>query len=234
MIEMKSKNLEYEQFLKLSNEWWDEEGQFKVLHQIKPLRMEYILKQFDKIKINKLQILDLGCGGGLICEPLARLGAGVTGVDFVENNIKIARKHAKQKKLKINYMFSDIEKIILNKKFDLIILFEILEHLEDWRGFLLNIYKNLKPGGKIIISTINRNIIAKYTAIHLAENLLKWIPKSTHDYQKFIKPSEIKYFAEIENLKFQNLTGLVFNPLEFKWRLSKNTTINYFCTLSKF
>ena len=230
---MKSKNKEYELFDSLSEEWWDEEGKFKVLHDIKPLRMQYILDQLKDRKISDLEILDIGCGGGLICEPLCRLGGKVTGIDFVKNNINVATAHSKLKKLKINYYCQDIENLKINKKYDLIIIFEVLEHLDDWKLFITKITKNLKLNGKIIISTINRNYLSKYTAIFLAENILKWIPKNTHDYKKFIKPDEIKNFAGKNNLFLKDLKGLVFNPIEFSWKMSKISPINYFCTLSK-
>lgn len=227
------KNTEYELFNKLSNEWWDEEGKFKVLHQIKPIRLDYIIKQFKKNDLINLNVLDVGCGGGLISEPLSRLGCKVTAIDFIEKNVEIAKERALLKKLKINYICGNVENIDFKNKFDLIIMFEILEHLEDWKKFLLKINKNLKLNGKIIISTINRNILAKYLAIYLAENLLNLIPKGTHSFEKFIKPNEIKNYAEKHSFAFENLKGLVFNPLNLSWKISNNININYFCTLKK-
>ncbi len=223
-------NFEHELFNKLSQEWWDENGKFKVLHQIRPLRIEYILEQIDNKKMNDLDVLDLGCGGGLVSESLSRLNANVTGVDFVKNNIEVAKQHALKKKLKINYIQDDIEKLKLSKKFDLIIMFEVLEHLNDWNSFLVKIKKNLKRNGIIIISTINRNILSKYLAIYFAENILKWVPKGTHNYKKFIKPSEIYYNMINNNFRLTNLSGLTFNLLDGNWKLSKNSNINYFCT----
>ena len=232
-MKSKIKNTEYEVFNKLSAEWWDENGKFKVLHQIRKIRIKYILNQLKNKKIKNLDILDLGCGGGLVCEPLSRLGANVTGIDFVKNNISVAKLHAKQKKLNITYINKDIEKLDLTKKFDLIILFEVLEHLEDWKKFLLKINNNLKSNGLIIISTINRTLISKYLAIYFAENILKWIPKGTHNYSKFIKPEEIKSSLENYDFKQKNIQGLVFNPLKYDWVLSNSTKINYFCTYTK-
>ena len=164
----------------------------KVLHQIRPIRIQYILNQLKDLDLKNTKILDLGCGGGLVSESLSRLGAKVTGIDFVANNINIARHHSIKSKLKIDYIHGDIEKIKMNKKFDLIIMFEILEHVNNWKKLLLKIDKNLKKDGKIIISTINRNLISKFTAIYLAESILKWIPKGTHRFEKFIKPKEIE------------------------------------------
>ena len=131
--------------------------------------------------IKKLEILDLGCGGGLVCESLAKLGCNVTGIDFVENNIKAAKLHASQNNLKINYYTQDIDGLSLKKKYDLIILFEVLEHIDNWDKTLLKIKKFLKKGGLIILSTINRNIVSNILAIKFAENVLRWVPKNTHD-----------------------------------------------------
>ena len=176
--------------------------------------------------------MDVGCGGGIICEPLARLGAKVTGIDFAPNNISAAKIHAKKNKLKINYINKDIEKSKLDEKFDIILMFEVLEHLDDWKKTIKNIKKNLNKNGMIIISTINRNLLSKLFAINLAENFLHWIPKGTHDYNKLIKPEELKKILLKEKFNFNNIKGLVFNPLNWEWKLSKNYMINYFCTAS--
>ena len=204
---------EYELFDNLSEEWWDENGKFKVLRQIRPIRIQYILNQLKALDLKNIKILDLGCGGGLVSESLSRLGAKVTGIDFVANNINIARHHSIKSKLKIDYIHGDIEKIKMNKKFDLIIMFEILEHVNNWKKLLLKIDKNLKKDGKIIISTINRNLISKFTAIYLAESILKWIPKGTHRFEKFIKPEEIEVCLKKNHYALENIKGLEFNPL---------------------
>ena len=224
---------EYELFDSLSAEWWDENGKFKVLHQIRPIRIQYILNQLKDLDLKNTKILDLGCGGGLVSESLSRLGAKVTGIDFVGNNINIAKHHSIKSKLKIDYIHGDIEKIKMNKKFDLIIMFEILEHVNNWKKLLLKIDKNLKKDGKIIISTINRNLISKFTAIYLAESILKWIPKGTHRFEKFIKPKEIEVCLKKNHYALENIKGLEFNPLNYSWMLSENTKVNYFCTFKK-
>ncbi len=229
----KIKNSEYELFDRLSAEWWDENGKFRILHQIRPIRIQYILDQLKGRNIEKLNILDVGCGGGLVSESLSKLGANVTGVDFVKKNIEIANNHSNKKKLKVKYLHADIEHLKIKSKFDVIVMFEILEHLVDWKKFILNIKNNLKKNGIIIISTINRNLISKMTAIYLAENLLNWIPKGTHSYDKFIQPEEIEKFMKSNNFKFNSIKGLVFNPIELNWKLSKNTNVNYFCTYYK-
>ena len=233
MIKSEIKKTEFDLFNKLSEEWWDENGKFKILHEIRPLRIKYILRQFKAKNIKNLEILDLGCGGGLVSESLARLEAKVTGVDFVGNNIKIAKKHAKSNNLKINYIKSDIEELNIKKKFDVVILFEILEHLDDWKFFLNKLNKVVKNNGLIIISTINKNFLSKFFAIKVAENILKWIPKNTHNYEKFIQPEELINIMEDNNSKLIDLSGMIFNPINFKWFLSKNTKINYFCTFKK-
>ncbi len=233
MMKSEIKKTEFDLFNKLSEEWWDENGKFKILHEIRPLRIKYILRQFKAKNIKNLEILDLGCGGGLVSESLARLDAKVTGVDFVGNNIKIAKKHAKSNNLEINYIKSDIEELNIKKKFDVVILFEILEHLDDWKFFLSKLNKVVKNNGLIIISTINKNSLSKFFAIKVAENILKWIPKNTHNYEKFIQPEKLINIMEDNNSKLIDLSGLVFNPISFKWILSKNTKINYFCTFKK-
>ena len=232
MMNIKSKNEEFAFFNQLSDEWWNENGKFKILHQIKSHRMSYILDQLDNRNITNLKILDVGCGGGIICEPLARLGAKVTGIDFAPNNIMAAKIHSKKNKLKINYLNKDIEKSKLDEKFDIILMFEVLEHLDNWKKTIKNIKKNLNKNGLIIISTINRNLLSKLFAINIAENILHWIPKGTHDYNKLIKPEELKKILLKEKFNFNNIKGLVFNPLNREWKLSKNYMINYFCTAS--
>jgi len=230
MMNIKSKNEEFTLFNQLSDEWWNENGKFKILHQIKRHRMTYILDQIGNRDIKNLKILDVGCGGGIICEPLARLGAKVTGIDFAPNNIRAAKIHSKKNKLKIKYIHKDVEKSKLYEKFDVILMFEVLEHLDDWKKTIKKIKKNLNTNGLIIISTINRNSLSKLFAIRIAENILKWIPKGTHDYYKLIKPEELKKTLTQENFHFKNIKGLVFDPLSGEWKLSKNYMINYFCT----
>jgi len=232
MMNIKSKNEEFAFFNQLSDEWWNENGKFKILHQIKSHRMSYILDQINNRNIRNLKVLDVGCGGGIICEPLARLGAKVTGIDFAPNNIIAAKIHSKKNKLKINYINKDIEKSKLDEKFDIILMFEVLEHLDNWKKTIKNIKKNLNKNGLIIISTINRNLLSKLFAINIAENILHWIPKGTHDYNKLIKPEELKKILLKEKFNFNNIKGLVFNPLNREWKLSKNYMINYFCTAS--
>ena len=243
MIKNTSKTSEFNHFATLANEWWDPYGKFKILHTLTPLRIRYIKsKLFDKTQpvknskkpLNKINILDLGCGGGLICEPLARLGANVTGIDFVEENINIAKKHAKSSNINIKYLHQDLNTFKLNKKYDAILILEVLEHMEDWKKFIMSIKNLLKPKGKIIISTINRNLLSKIFAIFVAENILKWVPKKTHIYEKLIKPEELTSFLNKNKISVIDITGLKFKPISAEWKLDKyNYRINYFCTAIK-
>jgi len=227
----RTKLSEFKHFNKLANEWWSESGKYKILHKIKPIRIKYILDHIGSKKTKNLKILDLGCGGGLICESLAKLGCSVTGVDFVKDNIKAAKLHASQNNLNINYYTQDIDDLSLKDRYDLIILFEVLEHIENWDKTLFKIKKFLKKDGLIFLSTINRNIVSNILAIKFAENILKWVPKKTHDYNKLITPDELEKALIKENFSILDFSGLVFNPLERKWRLSKdNKLVNYFCT----
>ena len=243
MIKKNNKKSEFSHFNDLSNEWWDINGKFKILHTLTPLRINYIK---NNIKLNAkresmphkslkdIEILDLGCGGGLICEPLARLGAKVTGVDFVKKNIIIAKKHAKISNLKINYINQNLSSIKINKKFDVVLMLEVIEHMNNWKSVIKKIIPLLKPKGKIILSTINKTLIAKFFAIFLAEEILKWVPKNTHDYNKLISLKELKLFLEKNKLKVTDTTGLIFNPILNECFLSKELTkINYFCSAKK-
>jgi len=231
MSKKKSKNQEYNNFASIAKEWWEPDGKFKILHKILPIRIEYILNKIDYNKIRSLEILDLGCGGGLTCEPLARLGASVTGIDFVKENIKIAKNHAIQSNLNISYIHNDLESISIKKKYDLILILEVLEHLDNWELLIKKIKKNLKPRGKIVFSTINKTQLAKITSIFIAEYILNWVPKNTHDYNKLIKPEDLIKVLKKNNFKIKNITGMNFNPLTQEWSLNKNFyPINYFCT----
>ena len=231
MSKKKSKNQEYDQFNEIAADWWNPRGKFKIIHKILPLRIQYILNNIGRKNLNNLEILDLGCGGGLTCEPLSRLGSKVTGLDFVEKNIKIAIDHASKSNLKINYIYGDLDSIVIKKKYDVILMLEVLEHLDNWEDIIRNIKKNLKPKGKIIISTINKTLMAKFFAIFMAENFLKWVPKQTHDYKKLIKPIDLKITLEKNNFKFIDLKGMNFNPLTREWKLSETYfDINFICT----
>ena len=243
MIKNTLKTSEFNHFETLADEWWDPDGKFKILHSLTPIRIKYIknklfekkqLIKFSKKSLSNFNILDLGCGGGLVCEPLARLGANITGIDFVKKNIIAAKKHAKKSNTNIEYLHQDINNLKLKKKYDAVLILEVLEHIEDWKKIIINVKKLLKPGGKIIISTINRNFFSKLFAIFIAENILNWIPKKTHTYSKLIKPEELRPFLNKNKINVIDVTGLIFNPLSGQWMLDKNNClINYFCTAIK-
>jgi len=227
---IKSKKSEFDHFSRLAREWWSKNGQFKTLHDIQPFRIKYIQGVLNKNKLNKTKILDIGCGGGLISEGVSKLGADVTGIDFVKENIKVAKMHAKKNNLNINYIVKDFEKEKITSKFDVIIIFEVLEHLNDWELFLKKIRLNLKKNGILIISTINKNLISKFFTLDIAENFLKWIPLNTHNYYKFIKPEELDFFLSTNNFKQIKFKGLTYDPIKLNWKLSESTKINYFCS----
>ena len=175
-------------------------------------------------------VLDVGCGGGLVSEGLSKIGATVTGIDFIKENIKVAKMHAKKNNLKINYFVKDFEKEKITSKYDVIIILEVLEHLKNWEEFIKKIKISLNRNGTLIISTINRNLVSKFLTLDIGENLLKLIPLNTHTFYKFIKPEELEQVLSsnsFENIKFK---GLTYNALKLKWELSENTKINYFCS----
>ncbi len=228
-MNFKLKKSEFDHFSDLASEWWLENGKFKILHQIQNIRIKYIQDVINKKKLHKIKILDLGCGGGLVSEGLSKLGANVTGIDFVKENINAAKIHAKKNNLKINYKTLNFENAKINSKFDVIVIFEVLEHLSNWESFIEKIRSNLNPNGILIMSTINRNLLSKILTIDLAEIYLKWIPTNTHTYHKFIKPKELEHILMKNNFKNINFKGLKYNPLKKQWALSKNTKVNYFC-----
>ena len=224
------KNIEFEHFSTLANEWWSKNGKFKILHDIQPIRIKYILETLNKNNLNNTKVLDVGCGGGLVSEGLSKIGATVTGIDFIKENINVAKMHAKKNNLKINYFVKDFEKEKITSKYDVIIILEVLEHLNNWEAFVKKIKLNLKKNGTLIISTINRNLVSKFLTLDIGENLLKLIPLNTHTFYKFIKPEELEQvlsFNNFENIKFK---GLTYDALKLSWKLSENTKINYFCS----
>ena len=191
---------EIEKFSKIANEWWDPEGKFKPLHKFNPIRIKYIkeniinsLKLKNKTKsLHGVNILDIGCGGGLLCEPMSRMGANVTGIDASDKNIKIAKLHSKKNKLNINYLCSTPEKLKVKKKFDVILNMEIVEHVEDIDLFLKSSSKLLKKNGLMFVATINKTLKSYIFAIVGAEYVLRWLPIGTHEWDKFVKPEDLK------------------------------------------
>ena len=226
---------EIEKFSKMAAEWWDPEGKFKPLHKFNPIRIKYIkdniiytfkLKSKEK-PLQKINILDIGCGGGLLSEPMARLGANVTGIDASDKNIKIAKLHAKKNKLNINYFCSSPEKLKTKKKFDVILNMEIIEHVEDINFFIKSCSKLLKKNGLMFVATLNKTLKSYVFAIIGAEYVLRWLPIGTHDWEKFVKPEDLKNILNKNNLKIEKIDGMNFDIFKDEWNISKDTSINY-------
>ena len=226
---------EIEKFSKMAAEWWDPEGKFKPLHKFNPIRIKYIKDNIIysfKLKskeqpLQKINILDIGCGGGLLSEPMARLGANVTGIDASDKNIKIAKLHAKKNKLNINYFCSSPEKLETKKKFDVILNMEIIEHVEDINFFIASCSKLLKKNGLMFVATLNKTLKSYVFAIIGAEYVLRWLPIGTHDWEKFVKPEDLKNILSKNNLKIEKIDGMNFDIFKDEWNISKDTSINY-------
>ena len=226
---------EIEKFSKMAAEWWNPEGKFKPLHKFNPIRIKYIkeniienFKLKNKSKpLSGVNILDIGCGGGLLSEPMSRLGANITGIDASDKNIKIAKLHATKNKLKINYLCSSPEKLKVKKKFDVILNMEIVEHVEDIDFFLKSCSKLLKKNGLMFVATINKTLKSYVFAIVGAEYILRWLPIGTHDWEKFVKPEELKKILMRYNLYINKLDGMNFNLIKDEWSVSKDLSVNY-------
>ncbi len=216
------------------NDWWNLQGNYKILHKINPLRIKFILEKFGK-RIEEKKILDIGCGGGLIASVLAEMNAKVTGIDENTENIKQAKDDAKKKLLKINYINNSLDTFFKKnkKKFDLILCLEVLEHVDDLENTLNKISKLMSKNSILILSTINRNIKSLIFAKICGEYILNWIPIGTHQFEKFIKPQEIDDLLKSKKMHLKEIVGMKFNPIQNKWFLSEDTDINYFMVFSK-
>jgi 2-polyprenyl-6-hydroxyphenyl methylase/3-demethylubiquinone-9 3-methyltransferase len=233
---------EIEKFSKLADEWWDINGKFKPLHMFNPTRIEYILDiSLSHFKIDKnkkfpftnLKILDIGCGGGLISEPMTRLGADITAIDASSKNINIAKIHAKKNNLNINYLNTSPESLETKNKFDIILNLEVVEHVENLDLYLKSCFNLLKPKGIMFTATLNRTLTSYIKAIVGAEYILKWLPIGTHDWNKFIKPEELEKKLTTLNFSITNLTGLSFNPIFQEWKRTNNLSVNYIIVAQK-
>jgi 2-polyprenyl-6-hydroxyphenyl methylase/3-demethylubiquinone-9 3-methyltransferase len=229
---------EIAKFEAIAAEWWDLEGKFKPLHMLNPTRLDYITQQiaseFDRdLKADKpfvgLRILDIGCGGGLLCEPMARLGATVVGADAAERNIPVAQVHAEQSGLEIDYRFTTAEAMAAaEEQFDIVLNMEVVEHVADPLSYLTACHDLLKPGGLHICSTINRNPKSFAMAIVGAEYVMRWLPKGTHEWNKFITPDELCNLMEKAGLNPVDRKGFKFNFLQFTWSISaSDLSVNY-------
>ncbi|RYE06531.1 MAG: bifunctional 2-polyprenyl-6-hydroxyphenol methylase/3-demethylubiquinol 3-O-methyltransferase UbiG [Rickettsiaceae bacterium] len=233
---------ELTKFDRSSGQWWNKEGEFKMLHQINPLRIKLIitstLQHFQITAsigkpLSNLDILDVGCGGGLISVPISKLGAKVTGIDASYKNIDAAMNYSKGLGLDINYLNSSVNALVQQKKlFDVVLCLEVIEHVADVEHFISDLCKLVKNDGLLIISTINRNIKSYLQVVLLAEYVLRWVPKHTHDYRKFLKPSELNNHLSKNQMVINELIGLKYNPIK-GWNLSSNVDANYFACVSK-
>jgi len=232
---------EIDKFSKMANEWWDPEGKFKPLHKFNPTRIKYIkeniinnFKLKNKSKpLSGIKILDIGCGGGLLSEPMSRMGANVTGIDASDKNIKIAKLHSKKNKLKINYLCSSPEKLKITKKFDVILNMEIVEHVEDIDFFLKSCSKLLKKNGLMFVATINKTLKSYIFAIVGAEYVLRWLPIGTHEWEKFVKPEDLKKILMKYDLSLNKLEGMNFNIIKDEWSISRDLSVNYIAKFVK-
>ncbi len=226
-----------DRFSAMAAGWWDPKGKFKPLHKFNPVRLRYIRKMASEhfgldqkadLPFKGLRFLDIGCGGGLLCEPMARLGASVIGADASEKNIEVAKIHAGQSGLDIDYRASTAEALQADgEKFDVILNMEVVEHVADVDLFLKSCADMVKPNGLMFIATINRTNKARALAIFMAENVLRWLPKGTHDYQKLVKPSEIDTALDGTGVSVFAKSGVFYNPLADEWRLSNDMDVNY-------
>ena len=223
---------EIDNFDSFAHEWWNKRGPYKLIHNLTPLRLEYIRSHLD---IKSLNILDIGCGGGILAEELTKNGAKVTGLDASKKTIRVARSHAKEKNYDINYIDISLEEHIkkVKKKYDAVICFELIEHVPDQLKLIQDISSICKKDGKLFMSTINRNIISFIFAKLMAEYILKIVPEGTHQYTKFVKPSELAKILEVSKYSIDDIKGIKLNPIDYKFSFSSITRINYFMTATK-
>lgn len=230
--------VEVYRFAKMSATWWDTQGPFRPLHQINPIRLQYIrdrlCRQFARdpnspTPLRGLRIADIGCGGGLLCEPLRRLGADVVGIDPSEQNVEIARLHAAESALEIDYVQATAEDLAAwGETFDVVLNMEVVEHVADVPAFLAACTQILRGADSaMVLATLNRTLKAYALAIVGAEYVLGWLPKGTHDWNRFLRPSELRARLAETGLKISDLTGLSYAPLAREWRLSSDLNVNY-------
>ena len=233
---------EIEKFSKLAKDWWNPSGKFKPLHLFNPVRIKFIKEKLishfyldpkDSEPLKNISILDIGCGGGLLCEPLKRLGATVTGIDASKANIEVAKLHSREMNLDINYMNCSPEKLQLNNKFNVILNMEVVEHVSDVDLFIQNCSKFCEKNGIMFVATINKNLKSYLFAILGAEYILRWLPIGTHDWEKFLTPDELQIIAKKNNFVADEVIGMKFNLLSNKWQTSKDSSVNYISTFLK-
>lgn len=235
---------EIAKFEAMAAEWWDVNGKFKPLHMLNPCRLDYITRQIaaefgrdlaQDAPFEGLRILDIGCGGGLLCEPMARLGATIVGADAAERNIPVAKVHAEQSGLDIDYRFTTAEAMAeAGEQFDVVLNMEVVEHVADPLAYLTACQQLLKPGGLQICSTLNRNPKSYLMAIIGAEHIMRWLPKGTHEWSKFITPDELFELLSTSGMTPVDRKGFVFNPISWSWSISeKDLSVNYVTASTK-
>ena len=232
---------EIEKFSKIAEEWWDPTGKFKPLHKFNPIRISYIkenilstfnIKTKEKI-LDGVKILDIGCGGGLLSEPMARLGADVVGIDASNKNVNVAKLHAKKNDLKISYLCTSPENFKTDIKFDVILNMEIIEHVNDVNLFLKSSSKLLKKNGIMFVATLNKTLKSYLFAIVGAEYILRWLPIGTHEWEKFVKPEQLIDITKTCNLTLDDLKGFKFNLISDEWKISDDKSVNYIAKFIK-
>ncbi|MGL4396933.1 MAG: bifunctional 2-polyprenyl-6-hydroxyphenol methylase/3-demethylubiquinol 3-O-methyltransferase UbiG [Hyphomicrobium sp.] len=234
---------EVARFSRLAAEWWNPVGKFRPLHQIGPPRLSFIRDAAERHfgldpksarPLSGLTALDIGCGGGLVSEPLARLGARVTGIDPAERNIAIARGHAEPQGLAIDYRATRIEDIAAaGEQYDIVACLEVVEHVPDVAAFIAECAKAVRPGGLIVLSTINRTFKAWALAIVGAEYVLRWLPRGTHQWDRFVTPAELAQHCEAAGLTAPRFAGMAYNPLRDDWTLASDTDVNYLASATR-
>lgn len=234
---------EVARFAAMADQWWDPKGKFKPLHKFNPVRLAYIRSQIldhfaldgtKRTPFEGLKVLDIGCGGGLLCEPMARLGATVSGADAAERNIRVAEIHAEQSGLQIDYRATTSETMAAaGEQFDVVLNMEVVEHVADVPLYLKSCADLVKPGGLMFVATINRTAKAFALAIVGAEYVLRWLPKGTHSYTKFVTPEEITAQLTRNNMQIKDKTGVTFSPLTDQWRKSRDMAVNYMLLAEK-
>jgi 2-polyprenyl-6-hydroxyphenyl methylase / 3-demethylubiquinone-9 3-methyltransferase len=228
---------EVDRFSAMAAEWWDATGKFKPLHKFNPVRLTYIRDRVSEnfsrdpkahLPLSGLRVLDIGCGGGLLSEPIARMGATVVGADPSEKNIRIAQTHAAETDVEIDYRAVTAEQLAeAGEMFDVVLNMEVVEHVADVDFFMRTCASMVKPGGLMFVATINRTIKARALAIFAAENILRWLPRGTHQYEKLVRPEELEAPLGASGMDIIHRTGVFFHPLQDRWNLSPDMDVNY-------
>lgn len=224
--------LEIAKFSEHASHWWDKSGEFKPLHEINPLRLAYINQ---KVPLTGKTVIDIGCGGGILSESMAELGAKVTGVDMSEAALNVAKLHLHESHAEVEYVLTTAENIAAERsgQYDVVTCLEMLEHVPDPASIIKACAELVKPGGHVFFSTLNRNLKAYLFAIVGAEYILKLLPQHTHDFAKFIRPAELSNWARLANLNVEDMTGMTYNPLTRQYKLTDDVSVNYLVHLKK-